>query len=58
MFEADLWNSDSLSRPIFFRCGHCVNTGVQKDNLPAPVPQEKATLMLPQRDSMTGRLTH
>ena len=38
MFEADLWNGDSLLRPNFFRFGHCVNIGVQQDSFPAPVP--------------------
>ena len=42
MFEADLWNGDSLSRANFFRFGHCVNIRVQQDSFPAPVPIGKA----------------
>ena len=46
MFETDLWNGDSLSRANCFRFGHCVNTGVQLDRFPAPVPQGKASFAL------------
>ena len=46
MFETDLWNDDSLSRANCFRFGHCVNTGVQLDSFPAPVPQGKASFAL------------
>ena len=37
MSEGDLGNSDSVSQAHFFRFGHCVNIGVQQDNLPPPV---------------------
>ena len=48
MFEADLWNGDSLSRAIFVQLGHCVNTGVQQDSFPAPVPYGKVIFVLQQ----------
>ena len=38
MFETDLWNGDSLSHAYFFRFRNCINTGVQQDSFPAPVP--------------------
>ena len=46
MFEADLWNGDSLSSTNFFRFGRCVNIGVQQDSFPAPVLQGKAIFVL------------
>ena len=42
MFEDDLWDVDSLSRPNIFRFGHCVDIGVQQAALPAPVPSGSA----------------
>ena len=38
IFEADLWDVDSLSRTNTFRFSHWVNIGVQHDGFPAPVP--------------------
>ena len=35
MFEADLWDVDSLSRTTIFRFGHCVNIVVHLDGFPA-----------------------
>ena len=45
MFEADLWNGDSLSRANLFSVRHYVNSGVQQDCFPAPV-QEMPSLRL------------
>ena len=39
MFEADLWNADSLSSANF-----SVNIGVQRDSFPAPCRQERPSL--------------
>ena len=46
MFETDLWNGDSLSLANCFRFAYCVNTGVQLDSFPAPMPQGKASFAL------------
>ena len=46
MFEADLWNVDSLSGALFFRFGHCFNIGVQRDGLQATVPSCNAIFAL------------
>ena len=43
MFEADLWDVDSISRPNNIRFGHCIDIGVQQAGLPAPVPSGSAT---------------
>ena len=42
MFEADLWDVDSLSRPNIFLFGHRVDIAVQQAGLPAPVPSGSA----------------
>ena len=54
MFEADLWNSDSLSRATFFRFGHCVNIGVQLDSVPAPVLSGKAIFALQEHSKVSS----
>ena len=45
MFEADLWNVDSLSSANFFGSG-TTNIGVQWNSFPAPVPSGKAIIAL------------
>ena len=44
MFEADLWNANSLSSAIFFQFDYCVNIGVQQDSFPGPVPSGRPSL--------------
>ena len=46
MFEADLWNVNSLSSTNFFRFGHCVDIGVQQDSFPASVLSGRAIFVL------------
>ena len=57
MFEADLWNVDSLSSANFIRFRHYVNIGVQRDNFPVPVLSRMATFALQQYSKVSSSTT-
>ena len=40
MFEADLWDVDSLSRTNILQFGHCRTIAVQQNGFPAPETNE------------------
>ena len=54
MFEADLWNADSLSSANFFRFRDCITIGVQQDSFPAPVPSGKAIFALQKNSKVSS----
>ena len=54
MFEADLWNADSLSSANFFRFRHCVNIAVQRDSFPALVQSGKVIFALQKNSKVSS----
>ena len=54
MFEADLWNGDSLSHAYFFQFGHCVNSRVQQDSFPVSVLSGKTIFTLQRHSKVSS----